>query len=126
MKPKGPIPKKKTKIEGLEKIKAHEIEIDDMFKPKPVVSEYGGMEKVKHNMDLLQMEWTIKHPEKSPTAFLSEVKGYRQAQIRYIFSRCPPEEFKKSKQRIMDQLTASMVKRHVDIMARNSRCASKG
>lgn len=77
----------------------------------------GGVDSLKHDLDLLAMERAIMYPSYSVGAFLEEMKGYSVGQINRIFKHKPASEWEAAKDQVMDKITENVVKRHIDQLA---------
>jgi len=104
----GPSPKFARKIKPT----------DDLFATtKKMSSIPGGKERWRHDVELLQFEWAVKYPLYSIMSFLEEIKGYSTVQAHGILKMHPAPEWKKAHAEILDKLTESTVKRHIDLIA---------
>jgi hypothetical protein len=110
-----------------------EVVAEDLFKPiqhkkitrgahrapkDAIRIELGGVDKIAHDAQILRLEWAIKYPTMSPREFLQDVKGYSFSQIRLILEKTgTAEEWNREKNAVLDRMTESVVKRHIDIIA---------
>jgi len=92
--------------------------MDDLFAvTKKRSSLPGGKERFRHDVELLQFEHAVKYPLYSIMSFLCEIKGYSTAQANMILRAHPAIEWKKVRGEVLDKLTESTVKRHIDLIA---------
>lgn len=97
--------------------------LPEELKPNPIdpfeknVRGYGGIEKWKHDVELLKIEWAIKYPNMSPSAWLTEIKQYGTHQLQAIYKVSPERDWHTEKARILDKITETTVKRHIDLIA---------
>lgn len=83
-----------------------------------ILVQLGGVDKIAHDAQILRLEWAIKYPTMSPREFLQDIKGYSFSQIRTILeSTGTAEEWTREKNNVLDKMTESVVKRHIDIIA---------
>lgn len=78
----------------------------------------GGKDKLAHDTEILIMEWAFFYPNHSPTAYLTDVKGYAETQKNHIFRVVAPGDWPARRQMAQDKLTGELIKRHVDTMAK--------
>lgn len=75
----------------------------------------GGVEKMKHDGQILMMEWAIKFPDITPKTFLIERRGYSQAQAKQILeSTGGVRAWDTEKTKVLDKMSESVIKRHID------------
>lgn len=85
---------------------------------KTIVVDTGGLDKLAHDTGILKVEWAVKHPHISAIEFLTEVKGYGLTQAKYIMEETGGVgEWEKERNVILDRMTETVVKRHIDLMA---------
>lgn len=78
----------------------------------------GGKDKLAHDTEILIMEWAFFYPNHSPTAYLTDVKGYANTQMMNIFKIVAPGDWPARRTMAQDKLTGELIKRHVDTMAK--------
>ena len=81
------------------------------------ISMIGGKERFRHEVELLQTEWAVKHPNMPPTRWLQEIKMYSSGQATVILNEVPAVHWKDAKDSVLNALTESVVKRHIDLIA---------
>lgn len=108
-----------------------QVAAEDLFKPRTrtkkvrggvgkteITVDIGGMDKIAHDSQLLRLEWAIKYPQLSPFEFLTEIKSYSAAQAtRIITATGTLADWNQEKATVLDKMTESVVKRHIDIIA---------
>lgn len=83
-----------------------------------LVDYVGGTDKLKHDGEILQLEWAIKFPMLSPKDFLLIEKVYSVVQTNDILHQTGGEsEWQLKRAEIQNKLTETVVKRHIDQMA---------
>lgn len=87
----------------------------DPFERNP--KRLGGVEKLRHDIEILKIEWAIKHPAMKPGVWLTDIKGYSGDQKKMIFDYAPEKEWYSEKAKVLDKITESTVKRHIDLIA---------
>ena len=93
------------------------------LKPQPIDPfekndrRLGGLEKWKHDVELLKIEWAIKYPNMPPMDWLIDIKGYAPDQARLIQQTSPIKHWHIEKDKILDKITETTVKRHIDLIA---------
>lgn len=108
------------------------LDTPDLFAPSPspasralpresvpaVLIETGGTDKFAHDTNILKLEWAIKYPLMDVTNFLVKIKGYSVSQAdRLIGEVGGISEWQAERGRVLDKLTESVVKRHIDQIA---------
>lgn len=89
--------------------------VNDIFDRSP--ERLGGKEKWAHELEILQLEWAIKYPAMKPTVWMREIKGYSADQAKNILSHAPEPTWQNQKAKVLDKMTESLVKRHIDLVA---------
>lgn len=78
----------------------------------------AAVDKWKHDVGILMTEWAVKYPLLSPRKWLIEIKGYTDYQAKQIMDFSGSDtSWVTEKNKILDKMTETMIKRHVDIMA---------
>ena len=77
----------------------------------------GGLEKWRHDVELLKIEWAIKYPNMKPADWLMDIKGYSLDQKRRIFAEAGEKTWHVEKDKILDKITETTVRRHIDLIA---------
>jgi hypothetical protein len=104
----------------VEKVEVVKPETPPIFSTKlgrRIDTAAGGKEAVTHDIEILAMERAIMYPSYSPTAFLTEIKGYSISQCHRMLDVKPSAEWDTARERILNGLTENVVKRHVDLIA---------
>lgn len=96
-----------------------EITPDEHFAESFTELKYvGGKERLTHDAEILRLEWAIKYSNMPPYRWLQEVKDYSEGQAQAIVNHGGGlEEWQREKERVLDRMTESVVKRHIDQMA---------
>lgn len=106
-------PKKKAEEFDTTEITAIPIPMKDKKFPKHI----RIAERKKSEADLLHLEWVFKYPTLSPTAYLGTIKGYSKYEVNDLLARLPPPEWYARKEKIGDEITADLIKRHTHVIA---------
>jgi hypothetical protein len=114
-------------VKGRAKPQANKVDLykplPPELKPNPIdpfeknTKRLGGLEKWKHDVELLKIEWAIKYPNMKPGDWLVDIKGYAPDQKTTIFKTSPEKNWHIEKDKILDKITESTVKRHIDLIA---------
>lgn len=99
--------------------KIAEIVPDHLFIDKATGPEdVGGKERNLHDAEVLRAEWAIKYPQMAPYRFMQDIKGYSENQSQSLIRIGGGlEEWHRERDRVLDKMTESVVKRHVDQLA---------
>lgn len=118
---KKPVTKESLKEEiKAEIIKETKEKIDASFTTlaDPVgkaVVEIGGVERERHDANILRLEWAIKFPMLSPQEFLLHEKDYSPRQAHRIFEVSGGEsEWRDERDKLLNGVTETMIKRNID------------
>lgn len=88
------------------------------IKKETFIVELGGKDKIAHDSQILRLEWAIKYPTLTPAEFLLDIKGYSHQQTSKIIETTGGmSEWLLEKNNVLDKMTESVVKRHIDIIA---------
>lgn len=106
----------KVKEEIKEEIKE---EMKDEVRKVPIVEaglvEIGGVEKERHDANVLRLEWAIKFPLLTPIEYLTGEKGYSVYQAQRILEVSGSiDEWIDEREKIVNGITETMVKRNID------------
>jgi len=96
------------------------IDIGDMFDPYTAkkISEVGARGMYEADVDLLKIEWVIKYPTLKVKDWLLHKKGYSYTQAAKLYEIGGKEDgWNEAKNHVLDKMTSSIVKRHIDQMA---------
>lgn len=101
------------------KKKIAQIDPDPLFSSMTSSSmDIGGRERFTHDSEILRSEWAIKYPNTPPYRWLQDLKGYNENQAQTIVAYAGGiEEWHKERERLLDKMTESVVKRHIDQLA---------
>lgn len=87
------------------------------FKPRskslPVISPSGEI------LDALQIEWVLSYSHHSIHHFLTKIKGYSTSRYQKFLKDSPAIEWEARKVTLRRDITANLVKTHVDFIAEN-------
>lgn len=77
--------------------------------------EIGGVERARHDANILRLEWAIKFPLLTPQEFLLHEKDYSVTQAHKIFEVSGGEsEWRDERDKLLNGVTETMIKRNVD------------
>lgn len=118
---KAPITKKALKEEIKEELKKEaKKEIEATFVKAIDVDgsdivEIGGVERERHDANILRLEWAIKFPMLSPQEFLLHEKDYSPKQAHRIFEVSGGEaEWRDERDKLLNGVTETLIKRNID------------
>ncbi len=104
--------KEEVKAEVVEELKAEAREIP--LAPSGLV-EIGGVEKERHDANILRLEWSIKYPLLTPLEFLLEEKGYTIYQAQRILEISDSiEGWLDERDKIVNGVTEKLVDRNIE------------
>ncbi len=97
------------------KAKKFKSEPDDLFSKG---RSTGGVEQVAHDANVLRLEWAIKYSSMTPKQYLINVKGYSETQAsKVLHASGSAHKWRAERESILDKMTETTVKRHVDLAA---------
>lgn len=76
----------------------------------------GGKERIAHDCEILMADWSIHGGSQTVTGWLTS-KGYSVSQIQNIKAVLPFEGWETHRAKILDKMTETVVKRHIDMIA---------
>lgn len=77
--------------------------------------ELGGVDRDRHDANILRLEWAIKFPLLTPQEFLLHEKDYSVSQAHRIFEVSGGEsEWRDERDKLLNGVTETMIKRNVD------------
>lgn len=83
--------------------------------------EIGGTERERHDANILRLEWVIKFPMLSPQEYLLHEKDYSYQQAKRILAVSGGEaEWRDDRDKLLNGVTDTMIKRNIDKMVENS------
>jgi hypothetical protein len=91
-------------------------EIDIFAEAAKGIAKASGVDRVQHEASILVTEWAIRGDGKTPHQFLDS-RGYSDHQIRAIFKIMPAPDWHSKRELLQNQVTETVVKRHVDLIA---------
>lgn len=96
------------------------VEVGDMFDPytKEQLNATGTRAMYELDAEMLKYEWVVKFPTMEPRVWMRDIKGLSHAQAKRLFEVGGKEGgWNEAKVHVLDRMTQSVVKRHIDQMA---------
>ncbi len=84
---------------------------------KEKIKRISAVERRKNEAELLQLEWAFKYANYPPKTYLRNIKGYSVVESEHVLKALPAAEWYARKEKIGDEITADLIKRHTDIIA---------